>query len=319
MARRKHSIKDLSLQTTSANPLHSFPSSQDLNPANDVSQRCDSLNRDTSSSIFEMEPADPALEALGSRVHLSSRNTPPLSKNWSTSYLNENASPDFGTQWSPSFYPLQYEYLHGQSQFPRLQTQNDAISYLNPLPADPALAPWNAIGYNPFRTENVLVGTPGAQFYERDYHAHPAVQESDSSGISSLSSSYLYNCPESQPFAIGHDLPSHVPWSRPNTVEENLSGNLPWIHAPWPSAQPMSNPFSERAVSGTQVRSRSYLWIGRTPFQKKRFSSRNHTSTNFSHQTSGSALPLLILRMPHHQILLSMDIKLSGTAQMGRR
>ena len=318
MARRKHSIKDLSLQTTSANPVHSFPSSQDLNPGNDVSQRRDSLNREISSSIFEMGTAHPALEALGSGVCLSPSTTP-LSENWSTSYLNENAWPAFGNQWSHSLYPLPYEHLHIQSQFPRLQTQNDAIMYLNPLPADPALGPWIATGYNPFRKDDVLVGIPGAQFYERDYHVHPAMQESDSSGISSLSSSYLYNCPESQPFAMGHDLPSHVPWSRPNTVEENLSGSLPRIQGPGLSAQPMSNLFSERAVSGMQVRSRSYLWIGRTPFQKKRFSSRNPTSTNFSHQTNGSALRLLILCMLHHEILLSMDIKLSGTAQMGRR
>jgi hypothetical protein len=257
------------MQTTSANPVHSFPSLQDLNPGNDVSRRRDSLNRETSLSIFEMGPANPALEALGSGVCLSPRTTP-LSENWSTSYIDENDWIAFGNQWSHTcLYQLPYEHLNIPSQFPRLETQNDTIMCLNPLQADPAPGTWNATGYNPVQTDDILVGIPGPKSYERDYHVHPTMQESDSSGISSLSSSYHYNCPESQPFATGHELPSLVPWSRPKSVEENLSGNLPRIQGPGLSAQPMTNPFSGRAVSGMQVRSRSNSGLVVGPLSRK--------------------------------------------------
>lgn len=272
MAQRKRPMKDGFFQAKPANPVWRICSSQDLNAGENLGQRTDDLKPGILPLLSDPNLAPQAPEALRSGLCFQPGNmtTEQFVSEESSSWCSDQSFwPSCGGSRSGTFYQSSDAHPSVPFSSPTRQVQNDMIMYEDACPADAGPDPWNTTleipGHCPHRMQDVLAGIPDGQYYQ-DYQAHPAMQEFNWSDVSSLSSSYQYTCPEFQASVVGHDLLSHVPWSRPNTLGENTSRMPSWSQSTKSPAQPMTSMTPEPAdSSGMHIR--FCLWIGRTPMK----------------------------------------------------
>jgi hypothetical protein len=185
----------------------------------------------------------------------------------STWCLNDNVWPATGNTWSNNPFPVSDESSLFPSWSSRPRVQMDMNVYQNSSPVNEALAAWDTTldaGHSPLRIQDMLIGMQDCRYQQEDYHRNPAMQEYDGSDVSSLSSSFPYDHPVTQPSVMDQRPPSHVPWSRPQTYGEGIPASSSWTQSlvvPTPLTVDL---FSER--SGT--RPCSCLWIGWNPLTK---------------------------------------------------
>jgi hypothetical protein len=248
----KRPVKELEilLHTNMEHPFAATTSSQEDSPGKNVTHGSEDWKSKTSSSYLDPERAQQDPEASGYGLNIPQEATP--DEDFDTWHFLANAGTVSGNLTSDDIYPLLTELPATSSWSPGIHMQNDV--YIDSLPADPIPEPWNATsnipGHNPPQILNDLAGLLPGGF--PDYcHAHATVQDNNNgSDISSLSSSYLYNIPEPQGPFVGHSLPTPVPWSRPNTLEEDRFDTTLWIQGSILPDQLEINSVSEQAVSG---------------------------------------------------------------------